>query len=469
MLGIDRRSLFVFRVGLGVAVIADLCKRALTFEAHYTDAGVLPIAALRPHLPDGLLFQLFLLDGSMAYQAALFVLTGCAAALLVLGWHTRIAAIALTPLVASLQMRNPLVVHTGDALLTSIVFWSMFLPLGLDLSLDARARPAPAGTAQRLASLGTAAILIQIGLFYLFAGLLKHKETEWMSGDAVGVFVGIENYTTAFGRWLQNQPALCEIATYGTLVLEIGGAILLFSPFWTTPLRCVIVAAFAAFHVGLELAIHIGMLELLSLLCLTLFIPSAVWDRIPLRLRAWPAAPAPAPRSAWLRQRPIANATIALLVVLVGVANVHSLGGARLRLPDPLDANGFALNLLQRWSVFTDVAGHRQGWFVVLGELEGGARVEVLTGLRYEGYRRPKDLAAGYRNHNERRYWNLIRLDKHAVFRPHLGDYLCRRWQRAHDTALARLAIFHVAKLPAEPEGSERARGLWVGACARRP
>jgi len=113
LIAIDRRALVAFRVGLGALVLADLFKRALTFEAHYTDAGVLPIEVLRPHLPHGLFFQL-LLDGSTVFQAALFVLTAAAALCVLLGWYTRVASVVLTTLVASLQMRNPLVCHTGE-------------------------------------------------------------------------------------------------------------------------------------------------------------------------------------------------------------------------------------------------------------------------------------------------------------------------------------------------------------------
>jgi hypothetical protein len=46
MLGLDERSLAVYRIGLGLLLSADLINRLCDLRAHYTDLGILPRASL---------------------------------------------------------------------------------------------------------------------------------------------------------------------------------------------------------------------------------------------------------------------------------------------------------------------------------------------------------------------------------------------------------------------------------------
>ena len=49
VLRLDTRSLAVFRVGLGLLLLADILERSRNLTAHYTDAGVLPRSLLLRH------------------------------------------------------------------------------------------------------------------------------------------------------------------------------------------------------------------------------------------------------------------------------------------------------------------------------------------------------------------------------------------------------------------------------------
>jgi hypothetical protein len=70
-------------------------------------------------------------------MALAFALHLAAAAAMLVGWHARKAALAVWVMTTSLQVRNILVLHSGDVLLRVSLFWALFLPLGDVFSIDA--------------------------------------------------------------------------------------------------------------------------------------------------------------------------------------------------------------------------------------------------------------------------------------------------------------------------------------------
>ena len=110
--GLDLRSLALFRMGLALLLLGDLLIRATALEAHYTDFGVLPRAALTNPWP----LSPYLWADSPAAVGLLFVLTGLAAGALLVGWRTPFVSFACWFLLFSLQARNPLVLQGGDVL-----------------------------------------------------------------------------------------------------------------------------------------------------------------------------------------------------------------------------------------------------------------------------------------------------------------------------------------------------------------
>ena len=59
LLAVDPRSLAVLRIGIAALLLIDLWYRAIDLEAHYTNSGVLPDAALIQLLRDFLSPRLF--------------------------------------------------------------------------------------------------------------------------------------------------------------------------------------------------------------------------------------------------------------------------------------------------------------------------------------------------------------------------------------------------------------------------
>ena len=128
LFGIDARCLGVFRIVIALIILADLLLRSPFIVENYTDDGFLPRDLLSA--PDCYL-SLQMLDGSYAFQVGHFILAGIGGLMLLVGFRTRTATAICWLLTVSLHARNAFVLDAGDDLLRSMLFWSLFLPLGL--------------------------------------------------------------------------------------------------------------------------------------------------------------------------------------------------------------------------------------------------------------------------------------------------------------------------------------------------
>ena len=186
-LGIDTRTLAAFRVSIGVVVLVNLAMRSRDLTAFYTDGGVLPPSVIGEQFSGLPRYSLHALDGSFEFQAFLFLVTAVFAVALIVGYRTRVAVVAVFVLVVSLNSRNTLLMNSGDKLLTRVLFWSVFLPLGERWSLDARRQKQAGGDRGRdvvvtVATVATAGLLAQVVVVYAVNGVFKLRNEDWVSG-----------------------------------------------------------------------------------------------------------------------------------------------------------------------------------------------------------------------------------------------------------------------------------------------
>ena len=88
---LDVRALAVFRVSLGLIVLADLCVRATDITAFYTDFGVLPRAEHIQAYYGPAAISPYLANGSWLFIACLFVIHAMFAASFTVGFRTRLS------------------------------------------------------------------------------------------------------------------------------------------------------------------------------------------------------------------------------------------------------------------------------------------------------------------------------------------------------------------------------------------
>ncbi len=281
LIGIDLRGLALFRAGLGCVLLADLAVRCRDLVAHYTDAGCVPREVVETYYAGTWRWSLHLLSGEPGFIAGLFAVAAVAAGCLLVGWHTRLATITAWVLWASLGTRNPPVLNAGDTLLLLLLFWSMFLPLGQVWSVDAwrrRKHAADSPTAnrslggERICSLASAAILIQVAIVYLMTGLYKFN-ADWLQGDALYYAFSFDAYARPAAAWLLDYPGVCQVLSHVTLWSELLVPLIVFCPIGTRLLRSIACVWFVGLHLGIELTLTVGLFSWVSIVAWLLFLP----------------------------------------------------------------------------------------------------------------------------------------------------------------------------------------------------
>ena len=277
LFGIDTRSLALFRVGLASVLLVELTERARNLTAFYTDQGIMPRSFIIENTQNVWSFSLHLASGSFFFQAFLFFWALVAAVALLFGYRTRLATFFSWLLLVSLFVRNPEVQSSGDILISLLLFWSMFLPLGLEWSVDRARATNEENVPQRVLSTATAAVLIQAMLVYLFGWWLKSGE-PWRGGSAVWLALNWDQGTTALGRAMLDFPALLTFATHSVLLFELVGPFLLFLPFYTFSVRSAVIPLFILLHLSFALMMTLGVFPFVSMVSVLPFLPSRFWN-----------------------------------------------------------------------------------------------------------------------------------------------------------------------------------------------
>jgi hypothetical protein len=468
LLGIDLRSLALFRITCGLLLLVDLAGRARLLEANYTDFGAHPRAVALAYREPNLLPSLHWLAGSLRVEAGLFAVAAAVALLLLVGWRTRIATVLSWFLLVSLHARNELVLDGGDHLLRHLLFWSMFLPLGARWSLDARQRASPLAD-PIVFTPASAALLLQVASVFLVTGLAK-TGPEWTDGTAIRYAIDRRWWTLPVGDWLLAHRWLPELLTPLVRWGEILGPLALFSPLWAIPLRALAIVGLLGLLTGLGLGLRLNLFPFIAGSGLLLFLPPACWDALGRRsavFRRIPEAP-PAPRAGWRRGAATLGhgAVLALLLLLAVWMNARTLDEA-LSPPPALARIGAALRIEQGWKMYAPSPKHVDVWFEHRGRLANGAPVDLDRATGGAGW---AEVERAWRD-----YRFQYQLQKLAAtkLQPSLRAYaawLCRRWNldRTGGSRLEHVSVVPIVQPIAirdEPEQPARAETATTALC----
>lgn len=471
LLELDLRSLAAFRVGLALALGTDLAVRAYSLREHYSDSGAWPrgsqqLLYIAPH-PGR--WSLHLLGGSCLYQATLFLLAAACAALLLVGYRTRVAHVLSFLLLISLQNRNEEVLTGADTLLRLICFWGMFLPLGARLSCDARrGRLPPWDDAQRVAapaSIGSFALMLQLSGLYLVSALLK-TGPEWRSDfSALHYALHLQSLETSVGAWLRGFPEVSSWLTRWAIGVEFALPLVVFVPgtlaavFLPAKMACFVdcsraLAVLGAwlFHGFLALTLAIGIFPLVGIVAWSGLIPTRVWEHIPWR----PAAKAPvrsvaAPRAAQV----LWNGGAAVCLALAVVGTSCELRGRDFKSWLPDDLFGYvslrainALRLEQRWGLFAPSPQKDDGYFVFQGRHSDGTVVNLLRPEEPFSWEKPALVSSSYGTFRRRKFLTGLSWSDGVERRRSYARYLCDTWNEkpSDHGPLQSLVMSHVSR-----------------------
>lgn len=379
---VDARPLALFRIAFGAVVLADALDRFVDLRAFYTDAGMLPRAALHELMHGWGRSPLVALVGS-PWAAALLLGVGAAAALaLAFGLAARAATVVVWLYLLTIVGRNGFILDGGDLVMLALAFFALFADVAAVWSLR-RGPPRP-----RVPALPVRLLELQVALIYLASGLDKHGPL-WRRGEALYHVLQGNDYARPLGMALGSSPSLCALLTFATLAIELAFAPLVLSPLRNGAARAIAATSAAALHLGIYALMRVGMFSFVMLAALCLFVPPSLCRRIR-------AVADGAPPSRW------PPALTPPLLALFALVALHAL--APRWTPQPLARLLGRLGVQERWTMFAPDPPCVDGYWAATARRRDGATVDPLRelapkmlpqrSLRYSRWFRLRDAAA---------------------------------------------------------------------------
>ena len=288
------KPLGVFRILLGLIVIANLALLAPDLDTWLSDAGRLRGTEAAELAGPYRLSPLHHYQSPMTIRW-MFAATLAAAALFTIGWRTRIASIALYALMLSIHHRNVQTASGADCLLMIFLFYAMLSPCGAAYSLDHRRKAKKLGATFEplVAKWPMRLIAIQISIVYLVTALLKSRGPTWIDGSAL-YYILNNGEARRFTLGLTSYPLLLNAITFATIGLEFVLAFLL----WVRAARPWMIASGLMLHAGIALTINIPIFGELMAIGYLAFLTPSEWFAIASRFRLKQSQNEPKPTTA---------------------------------------------------------------------------------------------------------------------------------------------------------------------------
>ncbi len=246
----------IFRIIVGVLSLISLSLNFRIFTDLFTEKGLYPVW-MSERYTEGIP-RIDLLAGVTDSRVTMvfLVLSVLAAALMLVGLFTRVASIALFLLMVTIHHRSGDTLMAADWLLRMWVFAVAVGPSGATLSLDRKFFGK--GKAVEEVSLWPQRLVqFQLAVVYFMTVWLKWSGDLWREGLAT-YFTG---YLREFERFpvpgfMYSIPAV-KIGTYGTLLIELAMATLVFS----RPLRKWVMIPALLMHAYINYSMNIPLFQ----------------------------------------------------------------------------------------------------------------------------------------------------------------------------------------------------------------
>lgn len=495
---LDLRSLALLRVLIGLLILVDLINRSSDLVAFYTDFGVLPRADLIRSSGEVGSLSVHMMSGAWQFQTLLFLAAAIFAAMLVLGYKTRLATVASWYLLISLQARNPLVLSGADQVFRMVLFFAIFLPWGVRFSLDAWRTKTSRSLANNFASPGTFAYIFQLGSLYVFSALLK-TSPEWRSeGTAIYYALSMDDFTTRLGLFMLQFPQILKVQTHLVFWFEALGPFLLLVPFFRGIILTLEVFLFISLHIGIGTNLRLGFFPWVCSFAWCALLPAWFWDSllnglkinniVQLLQSSFKKIMIPIFRLKYLDRASdhiknrLLNTSYQLMTdlrfyrsgIVLGITifatiyifcwNLGTLPNNPKIVPKQLGWIAGTFAFYQRWDMFAPAPGKLSGWFVVQAILKNGTDVDIYSGRKEVSLARPELISETYKNANWQKYLTNITQKGYEKNIVYYSNYLCRKWNSSHfeEEQIDRLTIINMRQLTV-PNGHNPARKIIIG------
>lgn len=289
-------TLGVFRLIFGFLIFVNLCMIGVFFSDWFTETGYVPLELAKIWNGNDMFTSVFWGVTDPRVSLAIYVVTALAALFTSLGLFTRVSSILLAVGLVSIHHRNPIILHGGDTLMRVTAIYLAVSPCGAAVSLDRlrRLRKNPGEPLPMISLWPQRLLQFQWALMYFTTAWAKAYGNLWRDGTATWYPPRLTEFTRFPVPDFIDRAPFMQVLTYGTLIVELALATLIFSK----PYRKWVVLGGVLLHLGIEYRLNI---PLFAFLCITGYINfysgeevAAAWDRIRARFRrVAPAAQKP--------------------------------------------------------------------------------------------------------------------------------------------------------------------------------
>jgi len=247
----------IVRIGVGSAVLFHYAMATPYLFMFWGDTDWMPREAALQYL-DGLWMQSVFLYFTAPWQwvafHALFLFCGAA---FVMGWRTSWVKWVVLIGQISYDYRNITLSYGAQSIAACLLFILCLAPVGRAISLD-RVRAVRAAKRKNLeatvpphtsawAGACTRLVQVQMVVLFLYSGIEKVRGDEWWNGDAIWwAFTTNEFYNDSLLWALAHQYWIVTLATYGTILIEIAYAFLI----WPRRTRPYLLVAAVLLHLS---------------------------------------------------------------------------------------------------------------------------------------------------------------------------------------------------------------------------
>eukprot|EP01114_Cavostelium_apophysatum_P012575 TRINITY_DN2847_c0_g1_i3.p1 TRINITY_DN2847_c0_g1~~TRINITY_DN2847_c0_g1_i3.p1 ORF type:complete len:651 (+),score=125.42 TRINITY_DN2847_c0_g1_i3:132-2084(+) len=290
LISLDKRSLALLRIALGVTVLYDMYDRARDMSAHYTDSGVMHRSVILSHFWSEYWFSFYMFSGNYYYIMILFAIHFLIGFLVLIGYRTQLMLFLNYIFTISIQTRNIIIGHSGDTLQVLLFFWAMFLPMSEHFSVDAmlnKEKEKPNTTQKRnsttnnlVTNVAAVAFIFQILIMYVAAHNLKVGSAWRVDRTAAYLALGLDFFRRPFGDLLMMFPLVLKFMTFSVLWWQGIGPWLYFSPIFTGPLKSFVCLGFFSMHMGFGLSMRLGQFSFITCSGILGLIPGWFWDTL---------------------------------------------------------------------------------------------------------------------------------------------------------------------------------------------
>ncbi|HEY6557181.1 MAG TPA: DCC1-like thiol-disulfide oxidoreductase family protein [Polyangiaceae bacterium] len=294
-LTVDLRWLGIFRILLGSLLCVEVLRRWYYARAFYTNDGVLPnhFSLFRPMGRD--VFSIYHAFSTLGEVSVAFALTLVVFASFTVGFKTKLMHVLSAVCITSLNSRNLFVENGGTVVVNLLTVWTLFLPLGKRMSLDAllaslRAereqtpedlnhRPVLPPSANQFVSIVVLALILQWSCIYFFNAV--HKSGEgWRNGSALHWFWHQDRIVTSLGIYAREHAPIWLVTalTYATLLVEHTLAFILLVPFAQTWTRRIALLLALGLHGAIALSSRLGPFSYIMTMFFVLLLGERDWQ-----------------------------------------------------------------------------------------------------------------------------------------------------------------------------------------------